>query len=97
MKWAILGDHDLETDDEMEDVQIREVVRSILHPNYEPPSVYNDLGLYLLNASVQFNRFVLPVCLNTAEMRLEAKEAIAIGWGRTGSGIRIYTVFDLSM
>lgn len=95
MKWAILGDHDLETDDEKQDVQIREVVRSILHPNYKPPSVYNDIGLYLLNASVQFNRFVLPVCLNTAEMQLEAKEAIAIGWGRTGSGIYIYKMPNL--
>ncbi|VVC38436.1 Serine proteases, trypsin family, serine active site,Peptidase S1, PA clan,Serine proteases, trypsin [Cinara cedri] len=85
VKWVLLGDHNLEMDDQKQDTQIVEIVRSILHPDYKPPSVYNDIGLYQLNAPVQFNQFILPICLNTAEIQLDIEEAVAIGWGRTGS------------
>jgi len=67
------------------DPQVREIVQRILHPNYKAPSMYNDIGLYRLSTPVQFNRFVFPACINT-EVQLTAKQAIAIGWGRTSSG-----------
>lgn len=67
------------------DPQVREIVQRILHPDFYPPSVYNDIGLYRMNSPVQFNQFIMPICLNT-EKELFVKEAIAIGWGRTDSG-----------
>lgn len=76
------------TDKGNADPQVREIVERILHPNYMTTSVYNDIGLYRLNAPVKFNQFILPICINT-EMELVANQAIAIGWGRTDSGIYI--------
>jgi transmembrane serine protease 9 len=82
-----LGDTDIGSDVEETDPQIREIVQRIVHPNYEPPSVYNDIGLFRLNAPVQFNRFILPICLNTETQLTTEQNLIAIGWGRTGPGI----------
>ncbi|XP_026808260.1 venom protease-like [Rhopalosiphum maidis] len=84
VKWALLGDNDIGSNEGDADPQVREIVQRILHPNYKPPSMYNDIGLYRLNTPVQFNRFILPVCINSDE-QLTTKQAIAIGWGRTSS------------
>lgn len=69
------------------DPQIREIIQHIMHPNYKPSSVYNDIGLYRLKTPVQFNQFILPVCINTEIQEVVNQSAVAIGWGRTGSGI----------
>lgn len=81
-----MGDNDIGSNVEDADPQIREIVQRIVHPNYEPPSVYNDIGLFRLNASVQFNRFVLPICLNAETQLATEQNVIAVGWGRTGPG-----------
>jgi len=85
VKWALLGDNDLGSNKGAADPQVREIVQRILHPNYKPPSMYNDIGLYRLRTPVQFNRFIFPTCINT-EAQLTTKQATAIGWGRTSSG-----------
>jgi len=90
VKWALLGDNDIGSNEGAADPKIREIVERILHPNYKPPSMYNDIGLYRLSTPVKFNQFILPVCLNSEE-QLTTKQAIAIGWGRTSSGF--YIVF----
>ncbi|KAF0750907.1 serine protease snake-like [Aphis craccivora] len=84
VKWALLGDNDIGSNEGAADPKIREIVERILHPNYKPPSMYNDIGLYRLSTPVKFNQFILPVCLNSEE-QLTTKQAIAIGWGRTSS------------
>ncbi|XP_022176319.1 serine protease snake-like [Myzus persicae] len=84
VKWALLGDNDLGSNEGAADPQVREIVQRVLHPNYKPPSMYNDIGLYRLSTPVQFNRFIFPACINNEE-QLTAKQAIAIGWGRTSS------------
>lgn len=89
VKWALLGDNDLGSNKGAANPQVREIVQRILHPNYKPPSMYNDIGLFRLSTPVQFNRFVFPACINT-EVHLTAKQAIAIGWGRTSSGFYVF-------
>jgi len=89
VKWALLGDNDLGSNKGAADPQVREIIQRILHPNYKPPSMYNDIGLYRLSKPVQFNRFIFPTCINT-EVQLTTKQAIAIGWGRTSSGFYIF-------
>lgn len=81
-----MGEHDLSLEEENTDPQIREIITRIVHPNYKPPSMYNDIGLYRLNTPVKFSRFIFPVCLNS-ETKLNTEQAVAIGWGRTDSGI----------
>ncbi|XP_050544573.1 venom protease-like [Daktulosphaira vitifoliae] len=84
VKWALMGDHDLATNQENEDPQIREIISLTVHPDYKAPSLYNDIGLYLLNSSVDFNKFIFPVCLNT-KPDFAVDHATAIGWGRIDS------------
>lgn len=89
LKWALIGDNDMGSDVGDSDPQIREIVKRILHPNYKPPSVYNDIGIFRLNAPVQFSQFILPICLNTETQLAVEQNLIAVGWGRIGPGIII--------
>lgn len=90
VKWARFGDNDLGSVGRADvRAQIRKIVRRTVHPDYKPPSAYNDIGLYRLNEPVRFDRFVLPVCVDTGTP-LAGRRAVAIGWGRTGSGTRTH-------
>ncbi|XP_050433648.1 venom protease-like isoform X2 [Adelges cooleyi] len=96
VKWALMGDHELGTSNGDGDPQIREFIMRIEHPDYKPSSLYNDIGLYLLNASVNFNTYILPACLNT-RMDVTANQVTAIGWGRTDSAPTSSMLMKVSM
>ncbi|XP_060851918.1 serine protease snake-like isoform X2 [Rhopalosiphum padi] len=81
-KWARLGelDYDSESDEARPLDYI--IVERIIHPNYKPPSVYNDIALFRLERDVEFSPFARPICLNT-DHSLIPPAIIATGWGRT--------------
>ncbi|KAK2585023.1 hypothetical protein KPH14_008548 [Odynerus spinipes] len=35
----------------------------VIHPNYDPSTMRNDIGMIMLNAPLHFNRWVRPACL----------------------------------
>ncbi|KAJ8708938.1 hypothetical protein PYW07_013542 [Mythimna separata] len=58
------------------------VKRIIGHPEYKPPSKYNDIALLETENTIAFNSEVLPACLPLVP---EANErATATGWGALG-------------
>ena len=52
------------------------------HPDYRSSSIDHDIALFELEENVNFNSFVVPICL--AYIDEESNEAIATGWGTTG-------------
>jgi len=42
-----------------------QIVEHIIHPDYKPPSLYNDKALFRLERDVEFSEEVRPLCLNS--------------------------------
>ncbi|KAI4469723.1 polyserase-related [Holotrichia oblita] len=58
--------------------------RLLVHGNYNPNTIANDVGVIQLAASITYSNSVAQVSLNTADVG--AVSAILIGWGRTSTG-----------
>ncbi|XP_018562098.1 serine protease snake-like isoform X2 [Anoplophora glabripennis] len=82
-KYVRLGDLDLSTEEDDASPQNFDVLRTILHPSYNPPAKYHDIALLELNREVNFNEYASPACLTT-EIELNQTSLIATGWGKTG-------------
>ncbi|KAL5242294.1 hypothetical protein ACI65C_009704 [Semiaphis heraclei] len=84
VRWARLGELNYlsETDDARPmDYQIDQ---RVVHPNYQPPSLYNDIALFHLDQEVKFSAYVRPICLN-ADPKLQSSPSqtlMATGWGQ---------------
>ncbi|BES99034.1 Tryp_SPc [Nesidiocoris tenuis] len=85
-KYVLLGDLNVTSkiDDlkQMANPKIYQIVGHRNHPGYKKPLVYNDIALYKLNQTVEFDRFVRPICLH-AETSVQNRTALASGWGAT--------------
>lgn len=57
--------------------------RVVLHPDYEPPSMYNDVALIELEGVVNFSLGIRPGCLYTGS---DQDQVWALGWGLTSYG-----------
>lgn len=60
------------------DINVAEYIR---HPNYKPPSRYNDIALIRLETPVTFNDYIKPICLET-KARIPDNILKATGWGK---------------
>lgn len=92
MSWALLGDVNLYSASNNAEQKTYEIVERVVHPNYDPTYVYNDIGLFRLGTEVVFSAFVRPICLNT-DKSLYYKTASATGWGRIRSSEFMYFHF----
>lgn len=75
-----LGAHDLSRTDEATHIDLN-IIESIPHPEYKYPVRYNDIGLFKLDRSVQFNGAIRPACL-PEQAAVPTRKTIATGWGR---------------
>ncbi|CAH1175674.1 unnamed protein product [Phaedon cochleariae] len=81
-KWVRLGDLDLSTNTDDAEPQNFTIKRSIPHPEYQPPSRYNDIALIELDREVSLSQFVSPACLATKNSPTVSKMT-ASGWGKS--------------
>ncbi|KAF9411854.1 hypothetical protein HW555_009459 [Spodoptera exigua] len=72
----------LKRSDPMELWQIYKVRRVIKHPEYAPPSKYNDIALLEVDRPVRYSKDVFPACLDFGGT--EHYSAEATGWGKLG-------------
>lgn len=84
-RWVRLGDLDISTDTDDAHPEDFSVLEAIKHPDFRPPTVYNDIALIKLNKRVKFNRFIRPACLHTST-DTDAPRYIVTGWGNTEFG-----------
>jgi len=82
-KYVRVGDLVLNTDKDDARSQEFDIINKYGHPDYKPPSHYNDIGLLEIDGFVKFDYYVRPACLHT-NSSLNIKNFIATGWGRTG-------------
>uniref|UniRef100_A0A2H8TWH4 Serine protease snake n=1 Tax=Melanaphis sacchari TaxID=742174 RepID=A0A2H8TWH4_9HEMI len=57
------------------------IVQHVIHPEYKPPSLYNDIALFRLERDVKFSDAVRPICLNSDPSLTPLKQKLT-GWGR---------------
>lgn len=72
------------------------ISKIITHPEYKPPSKYNDIALLKLSRKVTFYKHIRPACLYLDE-RLSQDKAVATGWGRRTYGKLPNTIFSYSI
>ncbi|XP_072938403.1 uncharacterized protein [Epargyreus clarus] len=60
----------------------KKILRFIVHPQYNPPKKYFDIGLIEMTSEVSFDKYIQPACLwtNTDTSPL-GTEAAVTGWG----------------
>lgn len=58
------------------------VTNIIKHPQYKPPSRYNDIALLKLKDKLSFGTSIRPACLHTTkDLSTTQKSLTALGWG----------------
>jgi prostasin len=62
------------------------ISQRISHPSYTKRFADNDIALFKLSEQVQFNRYVIPICLPRSSDEHANRKFIATGWGRVGFG-----------
>uniref|UniRef100_T1IUY0 Peptidase S1 domain-containing protein n=1 Tax=Strigamia maritima TaxID=126957 RepID=T1IUY0_STRMM len=79
---ARLGEFDFAS--EGEDLGHFEVPLSavIIHPNFDYPSLRNDVALVRFRKPITFQEHVLPICLPRPNEDFTSQTAFATGWGR---------------
>lgn len=80
VQWVRLGDLDLYSNSDDAKPQQFSVTERHAHPDYRPPSQYNDIALLRLDRDVIYNTYMRPACLNT-EVDLLDNVGVATGWG----------------
>ncbi|XP_036150664.1 transmembrane protease serine 9 [Monomorium pharaonis] len=75
---AKIGYHKL-TDKTGIKIAIKNIIR---HPNYNPPTLYNDIALIQLENAVKFNTSIRPACLFQQHNTVPTRVWIS-GWGVT--------------
>lgn len=83
VKYARLGVTNLK-DNGAQNQQIL-ISGRIPHPQYKVSSLYHDIALIKLEKPVEITQFARPACLYS-NREIQAKKAIAIGWGLTSIG-----------
>jgi hypothetical protein len=84
-KKVMLGDRVLSKSENKARVLV-DVEEIIIHPEYKPPVVYNDIALIKMKSKVNLSRSILPACMPQPEDRLDKiKHVIITGFGQLGA------------
>ncbi|KAH8248922.1 hypothetical protein KR032_004314 [Drosophila birchii] len=65
---------------------VRKVVKTTIHPNYDPNRIVNDVALLKLESPVPLTGNMRPVCLPEANHNFDGKTAVVAGWGLIKEG-----------
>jgi len=60
---------------------VRRAKRVIIHPKYNHMTLENDLALIELDADVEYERHIQPICLPEKDKDFVGSEAYVSGWG----------------
>ncbi|XP_065295367.1 trypsin-1-like isoform X2 [Dermacentor albipictus] len=58
------------------------VDKIIIHPEFTWDTLANDIALLKLRYALEFDQYVVPVCLPRQQLSLTNREAVVSGWGR---------------
>merc|ERR1712038_91789 len=80
---VVAGDHNLARDEGTE--QTVDVSRIIMHPDYNPRTIYNDICILKLEKDMDINSYVKGVSLPYQNEEFSGKGTVS-GWGTLSSG-----------
>ncbi|CAG0890900.1 unnamed protein product [Cyprideis torosa] len=84
-----LGEHDLSSDNDGANPIDFEVKEVLIHPDYLPPSLQNDIAIVKLSKRVSLTSKVKPACLPSPSTSFPSQAAVTVvGWGALGFGDR---------
>ncbi|XP_066579283.1 polyserase-2-like [Amia ocellicauda] len=70
--------------------QSREVLKIIVHPNYNTTTKDNDITLMKLSSPVNFTKYIQPICLADSNSTFyNGTECWVTGWGDVASGVSL--------
>ncbi len=82
----MLGDNVLSGQDNNPARKIMDVANIFPYPDYNPPSLYDDLALVKLVSDVPLSRSILPACLPQPQYMLDRKKTVTVtGFGQLGA------------
>lgn len=77
------------------------VDKVVIHPNYTPPKVYNDIALLRLKTQVMFSYNLQPACLSVLKNLSQLPDPVvtATGWGHItyGKQLLLFTLTLITM
>ncbi|KAK8740104.1 hypothetical protein OTU49_003035 [Cherax quadricarinatus] len=78
-----LGNHELALGNTTPYTRLLSIAEKIVHENYNPFTVDNDIGLIRLSGPIQYNEGVRPICLpcQYASYNLSGEHGTVTGWG----------------
>ncbi|KAL1115045.1 hypothetical protein AAG570_007076 [Ranatra chinensis] len=83
----LLADHDTSTGKETNATRMEPVIELLLHPQFDPAKIQNDLAIVKTAKRVDFNQRLGPVCLPfTHPETFVGQKVTALGWGTTEFG-----------
>lgn len=72
-----------DTDTNMQQIRI---CRTLIHPLYRSPLLYNDIALLYLEDPVEISPYASPICLPQKFSITETPVALLTGWGQLSFG-----------
>ena len=81
-----VGEWDTQQTNEEFPHQERRVKHSIIHPDYNPASLFNDFAILVLDTPVVAAPNVQTICLPDAADNFDHKSCISTGWGKEQFG-----------
>lgn len=76
------GEWDTQTTQELYPHQDREVLNTVVHPQYYAGALYNDIALLYLKTPLDLAENVQPVCLPPKGTVVDSATCFASGWGK---------------
>lgn len=83
---ARAGEWDSSNTKELLKHQDREVTSIVIHQDYNPGVLYNDIALLVLAKPFELEKHIQLVCLPSNKIVSESGECIATGWGKDKFG-----------
>lgn len=78
---ARAGEWDLSTDLEIERHVEKHVINVVIHEDFNPKSLVNDVSLLFLNDSFVMTEHINVICLPSQDFSFDGSKCIATGWG----------------
>jgi secreted trypsin-like serine protease len=83
---AVFGEYDISGELESKRSVSRSVRRVIVHRYYDAATFENDIALLELEAPVQFDQHIVPICMPKDDDDFTGRMASVTGWGRLKYG-----------
>lgn len=88
-----LGEWDTQQESEVIQHEDYQVIKIVIHPEFQNQSLWNDIAILRLNRVVKMKQNINPVCLPTSTDNFESRVCTTTGWGK--NAYRMYMNYSV--